>query len=42
MIEGKHIAVFGERDDTPDDVIRSCCVAGGAKEIFFSSNSCAV
>ena len=41
MLNGKKIAVFGERDDVAGNAIRACVEAAGG-EIVYESTSCFV
>jgi len=41
MLEGKKVAVFGERDDVAGQAIRKCVSAAGA-EVVYEATSCFV
>lgn len=40
-IQGKKVAIFGERDDVSGAAIRACVEAAGA-EVIYESTSCFV
>ena len=41
MLEGKKVAVFGERDDVAGLAVRNCVEAAGA-EVVYETTSCFV
>ncbi len=41
VLEGKKVAVFGERDDVAGLAVRNCVTAAGA-EVVFETTSCFV
>jgi betaine reductase len=41
LLQGKKIAVFGERDDVTGQAIRHCMEAAGA-EVVYAATSCFV
>ena len=41
MLQGKKVAVFGERDDVSGPAIRACVQAAGA-EVVYETTSCFV
>jgi len=41
MLNGKHVAIFGERDDVAGQAIRNCVEAAGG-EVVYETTSCFV